>query len=198
MLSLVWIGIIAIAIVGVILVIRQSQGKSLSSSPTNRQLPSLRRTIFTLQIGDIVQYEGADWVVEGQLTYNSNGYSWVEYLLQDEDQIRWLSVEEDDRVEVCWLEPVNGLEISANPPKQITVAGCEYRLQESGTAQMTHLGATVNRQAQRCRYFDYSSSDDRVLSVEHWDGEVEITMGQQIRPSSLTILPGDGRRVYNE
>ncbi|MDX2217307.1 MAG: DUF4178 domain-containing protein [Oculatellaceae cyanobacterium bins.114] len=197
MLALVWIGIIAIAVVAIILLVRQSQGKSLIPSSSQTGLPSLQRTVFTLQAGDIVQYEGADWVVEGQLTYNSHGFVWMEYLLQDADQIRWLSVEEDDQVEVCWLKPVKGLEISHTPPQQITVADVVFQLEESDTAQMTHLGATLNRQAQQCRYFDYSSADGQVLSVEHWDGETEITMGHQIRPSALILLPGDGRHVYD-
>ncbi|HEY9648811.1 MAG TPA: DUF4178 domain-containing protein, partial [Chroococcidiopsis sp.] len=151
--------------------------------------------------------------VEGQLTYDSHGYIWIEYLLQDADQIRWLSVEEDDRVEVCWLKPVQGLEISHTPPAQITVAGVNFQLQELDTAQMTHLGATLNRRAQQCRYFDYSSvdgsadsfaesgananADQQVLSIEDWGGEFEITMGYQIRPSALVLLPGDGRHVYD-
>ncbi len=196
MVPLVWLGIIAIAIGAAILVIRQQQGKALFPGKTQAAL-SLQRTVFTLQVGDIVQYEAADWVVEGQLTYNSHGYIWLEYLLQDADQIRWLSVEEDDRVEVCWLQPVQGLEISHTPPAQITVAGVDFRLQESDTAQMTHLGTTLNRRAQQCHYFDYSGADDQVLSIEDWGGEFEITMGYQIRPSALVLLPGDGRHVYD-
>jgi Domain of unknown function (DUF4178) len=197
MLSLVWIGIIAIALVAVLLVIRQGQGKPLIPGSARQPLPSLQRTIFTLQIGDIVQYEGSDWVVEDHLTYDSQGYTWSEYLLQDVDQIRWLSVEEDDRVEVCWLEPVKGVEISASPPSQITVADTVYQLEESGTARMTRLSTTTNRQPQQCRYFDYSSANGQVLSVEDWSGDVEITVGRQINPKSLTLLPGDGRRVYD-
>ncbi|MBD2461935.1 DUF4178 domain-containing protein [Oscillatoria sp. FACHB-1407] len=196
MLPLIWIGIIAIAIVAVILVMRQAQGKSLSPRKATPALP-MQRTVFTLQVGDIVQYEGADWVVEGQLTYNSQGYVWLEYLLQDADQIRWLSVEEDDQVEICWLKPLAGLEISRTPPQQITVANVVFQLEESGTAQMTHLGATLNRQAQHCRYFDYSGADHQILSVEDWDGDIEITIGHKIRPSALLLLPGDGRHVYD-
>jgi hypothetical protein len=197
MLVWLWIGIGVIAIVGVILVVRQRQGKSLVGIAARPALPSLHRTVFTLQIGDIVQYEGTDWVVEGQLTFNDQGYTWTEYMLQDGDRVRWLSVEEDDRVEVCWMEPVTGLEISSTPPRQITYAGITYQLSESGTASMTRLGTTLTKQAQRCRYYDYSDSHDHLLSVEDWNGEIEFSVGQQIRPSSLTLLPGDGRRVYD-
>ncbi|HEY9748329.1 MAG TPA: DUF4178 domain-containing protein [Allocoleopsis sp.] len=195
MLTLVWLGVIAIVIVGVVLVVRQSQGH-LPSQGDRAQLPSLDRTIFTLQIGDIVQHMGTDWVVEGKLTYDSNGYTWLEYLLQDGDRIRWLSVEEDDQVEVNFLEPTQGLDIPNTPPTQLTFGGIAYRQVEAGTARMTRVGTTLNRQAEFCRYFDYAASDDQVLSVEDWAGDLEVTVGTRIRPTALTLLPGDGRRVY--
>jgi hypothetical protein len=110
-------------------------------------------------------------------------------------------VEEDDRVEVLWLEPITDLEISGDPPKTLTYAGVTYQQTEAGTATMTRLGTTLNKQAQHCRYYDYVSSSgagDRVLSVENWQGDLEVTCGQRIRPSFLTLLPGDGRRVYDD
>nr|WP_290227356.1 DUF4178 domain-containing protein [Trichocoleus desertorum] len=199
MITLVWLGVIAVVVVGVVLVVRQSQGR-LTNQGDRAQLPSLARTIFTLEVGDIVQYMGTDWVVEGKLTYDSNGYTWLEYLLQDGDRLRWLSVEEDDQVEVNFLEPTQGLDIPSTPPTHLTFGGVAYRQVEAGTARMTRVGTTLNRQAEQCRYFDYAASDDasdhQVLSVEDWEGDLEITVGTRIRPTALTLLPGDGRRVY--
>lgn len=197
MLTWIWLGIVVIAIVGVVLVVLQSQDL-LGSTAKPKELPSLKRNIFNLQIGDIVQHEGSDWVVEGQLTFNEDGYIWIDYILRDQDFVRWLSVEEEDRVEVCWMEPIADLEISRNPPAHLTYAGHTYHRGNSGTARMTQLGAVLNKQGQTCRYYDYSGPDDRVLSVEDWNGDIEITAGRKIRPSSLTFLPGDGRKVYDD
>lgn len=193
----IWLGIVLIAIAGIVLVILQSQDR-LGGTPKQKDLPPLKRTIFTLQVGDIVQYQDSDWVVEGQLTFNENGYIWLDYILRDQDFVRWLSVEEEDRVEVCWMEPISDLEISRIPPKSLTYAGQTYQMDSSGTARMSQLGAVLNKQGQTCNYYDYSGPDDRVLSVEVWDGDVEITVGRKIRPSSLTFLPGDGRKVYDD
>lgn len=63
---------------------------------------------------------------------------------------------------------------------------------------MTRKGTVVRRNAQRCQYFDYESSSDKVLSIEIWDGEMEVTVGERISPRSLTLLPGDGQRVYGD
>lgn len=193
--SFVWIGIVVIIVVAIALLVLQQQGV-LSAVGTGRHLPPLERTVFTLEIGDIVQYMETDWVVEGRLTYDVDGYTWFEYLLQDGDRIRWLSVDEDDRVEVALLEPTARLDVSKEPPQQLTFDGEVYRCAESGTAIMTRLGTTLKRTAERCRYFDYQGSDDKVLSIEYWNGEIEVTVGQRINPRMLTLLPGTGHRVY--
>ena len=140
---------------------------------------------------------GIDWFVEGKLTYRDGEYSWMEYMLQDDNEIRWLSVDEDDTVEVALLEATDRLDISETPPpKKLTFGDENYKCVDSGVASMTREGTVKRRTASRCQYFDYESSGDKVLSIEVWDGETEVTIGDRINPRSLTILPGDGNRVY--
>ncbi len=196
MTQLVWLGIIIIVAVGVYLLVLQQRG-GLSSGSKHKQLPSLKRNIFNLQIGDIVQHMGIDWVVEGKLTYRVGEYSWFEYMLQDNNEIRWLSVDEDDTVEVALLETTNQLDVSQSPPSQLTFADENYKCVDSGVASMTREGTVQRRTAQTCKYFDYEGyNGDKVLSIEIWDGEIEVTVGYRINPRSLTILPGDGNQVY--
>ncbi|MDJ0732689.1 MAG: DUF4178 domain-containing protein [Nostocaceae cyanobacterium] len=192
-----WFLIILVVTAGAVLLILQRRG-TLSPGSKHKELPSLHRNVFNLQIGDIIQYLNRDWVVEGRLTYNVGEYSWYEYMLQDEDDIRWLSVEEDDRVEIAFLEPSNQLDISDTPPKELNFGGDNYRRVDSGVAKMNRVGTIKRRTAERCQYFDYEGSDDKVLSIEIWDGEVEVTVGDRISPRSLTLLPGDGKRVYGD
>jgi hypothetical protein len=191
----VWIGIIAIVSAGIVLLVLQQRG-TLPGTDDRRNLPPVERTVFTLEIGDIVQYMDTDWVVEGRLTYEDNEYTWFEYLLQDGDRIRWLSVDEDDRVEIALIEPTTQLEVSQQPPKQLTFAGDSYHCVESGRATMTRIGTTLRRTGEHCRYFDYQGSKNQVLSIEDWDGEIEVSVGQRINPRMLILLPGDGSRVY--
>ena len=164
MLALLWLGAILIVVVAGTLFVLQQRGMFLTDN-NPKELPSLERNIFNLQIGDIVQYMSRDWVVEGKLNYNVGGYIWFEYLLQDNNDIRWLSVDEDDRVEVAFLEPTNQLEVSQTPPKQLTFADRTYRRVDSGIAKMTRVGTTLRKTAERCEYFDYQGSDDNVLSI---------------------------------
>lgn len=193
---LIWLGVIVIIAGGAYLLVLQQRG-TLPGSKPKKELPSLKRNIFNLQIGDIVQHMGIDWFVEGKLTYRDDEYSWMEYMLQDDNEIRWLSVDEDDTVEVALLEVSNQLDISETPPpKKLTFAEENYKCVESGVASMTREGTVQRRTASRCQYFDYEGSGDKVLSIEIWNGEIEVTFGHRINPRSLTILPGDGNRVY--
>ncbi|CDN14059.1 hypothetical protein RintRC_4828 [Richelia intracellularis] len=57
------------------------------------------------------------------------------------------------------------MEVSHNPPEQLSFARENYRRVDSGTAKMTHQGIIVRRNAQRCQYFDYESPNDKVLSI---------------------------------
>lgn len=191
-----WLFIIIMGVLGVVLYMRQQSGKSLPFTSQPQALPSLERTVFTLEVGDIVQHMGTDWVVEGKLVYDDQGYSWLEYLLLDGSRRQWLSVEEDDVVEVALLEVTTALEVGTNPPPELTFANESYRHKGSGMAHMTRTGSTLNRNAERCQYFDYQGPNNKILSIENWDGDIEVTIGQKIHPSMLTLLPGDGQRIY--
>jgi hypothetical protein len=186
--------IIALVIFGIYLFLQQ-QKESPSNNPEENNSPE-NRTIFNLQLGDIVEYYGRDWVVEGKLIYEEDGYTWIEYLLQDQQEIRWLSVEEDDRVELTLLQPTRNLDIPRNPPNPITFEEETYRCVDSGVAKMRREGSVLNRNAEQCRYFDYESEDGKLLSVEEWNGEIEVTYGEEINPSEISIYPGEGRSVY--
>lgn len=194
-LSLLWIVIlllVAVIGIGVLWSSRRPPRTREASRNLTRQ-PS----IFDMQIGDIVQHFGRDWVVEGKLIYREGGFSWLEYMLQDGDDIRWLSVEEDDWVTVSLLTPVTNLEVSITPPKELTFEGDAYRRTESGSAEMRREGNPRRPNIEQCRYFDYEGPNKKVLSVEDWDGDIEVTAGAIIAPATLTILPGEGRSVYH-
>lgn len=193
---MIWIfAILLVLVVAIALFIVQQQQNSPVQVSDD---PPKRRSIFSLQVGDIVQYRTEDWVVEGILTYSEDGFDWVEYLLQEGDRVCWLSVEEDDTVEVSIQEPVLDLYLQARPGDEIQYQNVSYRLVESGQASMTRVGNTLQRQAQVCRYFDFEGPDNQVLSVENWDGDWEITCGENISVKDLVLLPGAGKSVYRD
>jgi hypothetical protein len=194
MFGLLVILVIVAVLAGIYFLAQQGKASQVSGKDRDRtEAP----TIFNLRIGDFVQYMGTDWAVEGKLTYNSGGYTWLEYMLQDGTGLRWMSVEEDDLVEVTWTEPVDRNEIAGLPPDPITYQGEQYRCTESGEAVMVRTGGTINKRAERCKYYDYEGTENKVLSIEDWGSEIEVTAGMKVNPRLLELLPGDGKSVYN-
>jgi hypothetical protein len=193
----IWIFAIVILVVVAIALILVLPQKN-TSAQSRQEKPSQRRSLFNLQVGDIVQYRTEDWVVEGVLTYNDGGFDWVGYLLQEGDRICWLSVEDDDLVEVTVQTPVQDLYLQARPAEEIRYKDINYQLTDTGTASMTRVGNTLQRQAQTCRYFDFSGPENQILSVEDWDGDWEVTYGEKILVNDLVLLPGEGKSVYRD
>ncbi|MCP9799920.1 DUF4178 domain-containing protein [Synechococcus sp. RedBA-s] len=183
--------------------------------------PLQERTLFDLRTGDIVQADGRDWVVEDRLLYDEEGFQWLEYLLRDGSEGRWLCVCEDDWLEVSWLEqgPAElARQLDQQPlpfPGTINWEGVTYQLKEQGRASVTSTSRAMNRRLSGCRFGDYEGPDGLVLFLERWDGgspgsrppapgsepapaeaEAEVTLGRLLDPASLVLLPGDGRSVY--
>ena len=65
-----------------------------------------RKNLMDLRLNDIVSYFGQDFQIEGRIEYWDEGYRWISYMLVDGPQVKWLSVEEDDRLEVSLWDEV--------------------------------------------------------------------------------------------
>lgn len=148
-------------------------------------------TVTNLRMGDIVTYFDVDYVVEGRVDYNDSGWPWTCFMLVDGDDVRWLAVEEDDKVEVSMWEEID-MDLSGDPPKTIEYDGERFKQVEKGHAKVTQTGKTGRRAGMSCDYFEYEGSSERYLSVERWGMETEVSIGQDVNPYSLEILPGGG------
>lgn len=165
-----------------------------------------QRTLFNLQVGDVVQHESRDWIVENTLVFDQGNFQWQEYYLRDGHEGVWLVVVDDDRIELSWMHEVPPEEVPVLVPLQdeLVYKGIRYRLAEKGFANYRKT-SRGSRQEGPCRFHDYVAPLDRVLSVEIYsasgsradDGELELCVGARITPESLTLLPGDGRSVYS-
>ena len=159
------------------------------------------RTLFTLQIGDVVQYQKRDWILETIYRYQQDQFEWVEYLLRDNSDAAWLVVVEDDWLEVSWLTPVpeDQLRIELPPPRYIDYKGTYYSLREKGEAKYSTEGR-ANKQAGSCLFYDYQTAEGLKLSLEVYDskneGGLDINAGRKVDSRDLSLLPGDGRSVY--
>lgn len=150
------------------------------------------RNALNMQVKDIVSHYGDDYIVEGRLDYWEDGDTWVNYMLVDGDRTIWLNAEDDDRLEVSLWEDVDDLHVTETPPpRELQYMGQTFYMKGAGTARVSRQGRTGNKNAVSVDYFDYKSDGPDMLSIENWNGDIEISRGTPIDPVDLDILPGD-------
>jgi hypothetical protein len=169
---------------------RSGAKKALKGSPERKALPA-ERTVRTLRLNDIFSHMGDDYIVVGKLTYEEDGDVWWEHMLEDGDKLRFLSVEDDDRLEVAIWEEIPLAISGSAPPETLEWEGEHYRSVERGEATVRRDGRTGVKEGMRCRYWEYEGPGDKRIAVEKWVGEWEVCLGTKVTDGSYDILPGD-------
>ena len=181
---------------GIVLLLRDRQAKAASAPgglPAGAPAAPPSGDVRSLKVSDVVAYDGRDWIVEGTIRLNQDGFRWDEHRLVDGADTEWLSVEDDEGLEVIvWQRtpPSNALEPG---PDEITYEGKNYSLEERGSAAYTAEGSTGTAPSGHMDFADYSAGDDR-LSFERWgaDGGWEVSTGTVISEHMLDIYPSRG------
>jgi hypothetical protein len=195
------VAVVALAGGGVLALRRANPSRAL---PAPRGAARGDVTLFNLEIGDVIEHAGTSYVVESTLRYEAGGYRWTEHLLvtgSAPDEDRWLTVEEDDRVEVQLLAKVRGLDAGAAgtpPPRSLEWQGVSYAVEEDGHAMVTRVRAERPDETHQVAFWDYGARGGEVLSIEDWGNEREVTAGRKVLPASLLLLPGSGRPLLGD
>jgi hypothetical protein len=151
-----------------------------------------RSDVRSLRVGDVVNHEGGDFIVEGTLRLEQGGFRWAEHRLVDGPRSLWLSVEDDEGLECVIWDRGRGIELEPGP-RSLTHDGVAYELEERGKANYTAEGSTGTAQSGRLEFADYAAGEKR-LSFERFgddaDSGWEVGVGQVISEHMLDIYPG--------
>lgn len=151
---------------------------------------------FALKPGDLIKTDTQDFLVRGTITLDDGGTVWWEHLIDDaKGDKRWLSVENEDGVEISlWSRiPLSDIESGSPGDRSIVVRGVAYKLVESGNAGYRAVGTTSTAPSGTLEYIDYEAADGRGLSLERYDAATwEISIGDKVLPSELAVFPSDG------
>lgn len=184
--------VIAAVVIAIVLVARRRREETAAkeSAPAADPLRRDSRGIDPrkLKVGDVVHHEGHDYLVRGTIAFDEDGFQWQEHLIDDASGRRWLSVEEDEELELVMWDRITGVALTPGSDT-VTHDGVEYRLDEHGHASYTSTGSTGTPASGRAEYFDYTS-DERRLSFERYTGDTwEVSVGQPVNERSLDIYP---------
>ncbi len=178
--------VIVIVVLVIVLMNRGKQSETAAVDPLRRESRGIdpRR----LKVGDVVHHEGRDYLVRGTLAFDQDGFVWHEHFLDDTTTRRWLSVEDDEELEIVLWEAVTAPELAPGADR-ITHDGVTYTLEERGQATFRAEGTTGTAPAGRVEYYDYTAGAER-LSFERYGGETwEIGRGHVLNERSLDIYP---------
>jgi len=145
-----------------------------------------------LKLGDVVNHQGRDYIVEGTLRFEQGGFRWAEHRLVDGTDSLWLSVEDDEGIELVIWERLRGSTLEPGPGS-LEHGGVSYELDERGKANYTSEGVTGASGGGKAEFADYMTGDQR-LSFERYgdDGGWEISVGTVISEHALDIYPSRG------
>lgn len=146
--------------------------------------------VRALKVSDVVHHEGRDYIVEGTLRFDEGGFRWDEHRLVDGSDSLWLSVEDDEGLEVVVWERLRGAQLEPGPAT-LEHDGVTYELDERGKADFTSQGSTGAAGGGTAEYADYARGDQR-LSFERFgreDGGWEVSVGSRISEHALDIYP---------
>lgn len=177
------IGIAVGVLVALLLVARRG-----NASATAAEAPARAASVRDLRLGDVVRHEGRDYVVEGTIRFDEDGFTWAEHLLVDGEHKRWLSVEDDEGLEVVFWDRLKAPHLQPGADR-IPHEGVEYVLEERGTARFTAEGSTGTAPSGESEYADYEA-DGRLLSFERFGTAWEVAVGTPVSEHALDVYPG--------
>lgn len=195
LLVLVFIGLIA----GAAVVYMRGRKQAAAGPPSPTGLPEAPAAepvggveARALKLGDVVNYESRDWIVEGTLRFNQGGFRWDEHRIVDGADSLWLSVEDDEGLELVVWTRLRGSELEPGPGT-LEHQGVTYELDEKGRANYTSEGVTGASGGGKAEFADYMRGEER-LSFERYgdDGGWEISVGRVISEHALDIYPSRG------
>ncbi|MBZ4645183.1 MAG: hypothetical protein PWR27_1774 [Petroclostridium sp.] len=152
--------------------------------------PAEARDIFNMRPGDIVSIEDVDYEVQAVLKFNDHGWKWTEYKIKDSRKTYWLSVEQDDDLEISLYQEV--VAITTEAPRVYEYKGIKYYMQEGSDAVVEEVQGNINVvKGEQVDYYEYSDEDgENLLSIEIWNGEVEMSIGRWVEDYNIEIYPG--------
>ena len=163
--------------------------------------PQLERTIRDVRVGDIVQHETSDFLVEGVVEYDEDGHKWRGARLVDGRDERWLLVglERGGAVSLRLLREAGDIHISGYPPEKLIANGTSFSQEMRGTAtakisgdagKLPDTDGSGPDSVLRCRWWRYETAGNQALVVEQWGGLYRVLHGETINNSDVELMPG--------
>jgi hypothetical protein len=166
---------------------RKDEGEALAAERKRLQAPA-ERSPTTIQVGDVVQHLGTDYVVEGAVTLSEDGRGAKLYRMFDGTGEKLLYAKTGGADP--WLLAVTALQLDSDAPETVAHGGQRYRQTARAQASAIRVGQLgARKHADRVRVYEYAGPGPARLLVVDWGDRVEAFAGERVLSHALDILP---------
>ena len=144
--------------------------------------------ILELKERQIIEIKGEQYRVANMTKFVEKSSYWIEYKLQSISSGEWyyLNVELTEKAVLYEILPDKTFELGFN----VFFQGEEFSLIEKGQGIVdTYFGMTDVAVGDVDEYFEYESkTSNKILSIEKWNNQTEISIGVPIKKSEIKLL----------
>ncbi|MGB0371105.1 MAG: DUF4178 domain-containing protein [Opitutales bacterium] len=194
--------VILVGVAGfVIFSLMQSKGGPIAPPPETRAM-----TIENVDVGGTIMLSGVgpdledfDLIVTAKHIYEEDGYLWHELEAEKGAKKVWITVENDDELELSITVSKHKLRDAGLTPEQLdqfkkdddgsfSLDDVTYHLEDYGKAIFYRGGNRA--QGEKFKYWEFESKDERhYASVEMWgSGEYELHISEPLRSAQIQIF----------
>ncbi len=145
--------------------------------------------LLELAINQHVKIENVEYKIINKVKFNEKASYWIEYKLQNiqNSQMYYLNVEISSKAILYKILNTREIQLKMN----MIFENEEYELFEKGKGRIeTYSGMTDVALNDEVDYYEYNCKNDKqkILSIEKWKDETEISIGKIISLSKIKVL----------
>jgi hypothetical protein len=168
---------------------RKDEGEAHAAERKKLMAPA-ERSPTTIQVGDVVQHLGRDFLVEGVVTLSEDGRGARLYRLFDDGGEHFLYAKSGGADPLLLAPVVIAVEGGAEPPERLDHVGVPYRQSARVQASAIRVGQLgARKHSDRVRLFEYAGPGPARLLLVDWGDRVEAFAGERVLAGALEILP---------
>ncbi len=159
--------------------------------------------VTDLKKGFVFEYDLKEWQVDAEYTYDwgNNEFS-KEFKISSGDDMKFLSVEEDDEIEVILFEKIRLSKIKENiqdeiagnnkPPDTITFQQHKYFFENECPGYFKEEGSR-KEWMELISWDYYNEAGDKIITIEQWgEREFEASFGKLLKSFEISnIIPAE-------
>lgn len=145
--------------------------------------------LLELEINQHIKIENVEYKIINKVKFNEKASYWIEYKLQNiqNSQMYYLNVEISSKAILYKILDIREIQLKMN----MIFENEEYELFEQGKGRIeTYSGLTDVALNDEVDYYEYNCKNDKqkILSIEKWKDETEISIGKIISLSKIKVL----------